>query len=287
LSHILGYTGKISEAELSQANDEYLPIDYIGKMGLEYFWESDLKGKNGRKQIEVDALGKEKKIISQEAGRDGFNLVISIDTGLQIKLEEILTDYLTRHRLNRASGIVMDPNNGEIKALVSLPSYNNNLFARGITREEYGLLISHPDKPLYNRAISGEYPSGSTIKPVWAAAALEEGIINERTSFLSVGGIRIGEWFFPDWKAGGHGTIDVRRALARRPGSIWPAKRAVFCPRRNGRKKPRASGGISATLTIWQSARAIFWSRRSRLPLIPALSPTAADFSGRISSRQF
>ena len=108
----------------------------------------------------------------------------------------------------------MDPSNGEVLALVSLPTYNNNVFARGIKASEYELLITQPDKPLFNRAISGEYPSGSTIKPIWAASALEEGIISEYTTFLSVGGISIGQWFFPDWLSGGHGRVNVYRAIA-------------------------------------------------------------------------
>ncbi len=214
LSHILGYTGKINQKELEQFGDEYLPIDYIGKMGIEYFWENELKGLNGRKQIEVDALGKEKKILSEQKGEDGHNLVLSIDVLAQKKLEEIIKEHLEKLKLNKATGIVMNPNNGEILAMVSIPFYNNNIFAHGITKEEYAQLIKNPDYPLFNRAISGEYPSGSTIKPVMAAAALEEGIITEHTSFLSTGGIKIGQWFFPDWRAGGHGTVDVRRAIA-------------------------------------------------------------------------
>ncbi len=214
LSHILGYTGKINQKELEEFGDEYLPIDYIGKMGIEYFWENELKGKNGKKQIEVDALGKEKKILSEEKGEDGHNLVLSIDVEAQKKLEEIITSYLKKLKLKRAAGIVMDPNNGEIIAMVSIPFYDNNIFARGISYKEYQELINNPDHPLFNRAISGEYPSGSTIKPVLAAAALQERIISEYTSFLSTGGLRIGQWFFPDWRAGGHGLVDVRKAIA-------------------------------------------------------------------------
>ncbi|MCU0679294.1 MAG: penicillin-binding protein 2 [Planctomycetes bacterium] len=214
LAHILGYTGKISEDELAKFGGGYSPIDYIGKMGVEYFWENELKGSSGIKQVEVDALGKEKKIISQTEAEDGHNLVLALDLPVQNKLEEILWDHLNKLKLDRAAAIILDPSNGEIMAMVSLPAYNNNLFARGISREDYAKLSNREDRPLFNRAISGEYPSGSTIKPILAAAALEEGIINEHTSFLSVGGIRIGQWFFPDWLPGGHGTTDVKKALA-------------------------------------------------------------------------
>jgi len=214
VSHILGYTGKINQEELKKFGEEYLPIDYIGKMGIEYFWENELKGKNGKKEVEVDALGKEKKILNEIKAQDGHNLVLSLDINQQLKLEEILAKTLKKLKLNRAVAIILNPNNGEILAMVSLPSYNNNVFARGINQKEYSFLINHPDHPLFNRAISGEYPSGSTIKPVMAAAALQEGIINEHTSFLSTGGIRIGQWFFPDWRAGGHGRTNVRKAIA-------------------------------------------------------------------------
>lgn len=214
LSHILGYTGKISGSELEEFGDEYLPIDYIGKTGIEYFWENELKGSSGKKQIEVDALGKEKKIVSTELGQDGNNLVLSLDIKLQKKLEEVIIAYLNKLKLNKAAAVIMNPNNGEVLAMVSFPSYNNNIFARGILEEEYKEIINHPDKPLFNRCISGEYPSGSIIKPVIAVSALEEGIISERTSFNSVGGIRIGEWFFPDWKAGGHGQTNIYKAIA-------------------------------------------------------------------------
>ncbi len=214
LSHILGYTGKINDKELAKFGSEYLPIDYIGKSGMENFWENEMKGANGKKQIEVDALGKEKKIINQEAGVDGHNLVLSIDVELQKKLEEAVIATLQKNRLNKACAIALDPDNGEILAMVSFPSYNNNDFAQGMTQAEYDKIANHPDRPLFNRCISGEYPSGSVIKPVIAAAALEENVINENTSFLSAGGLRIGQWFFPDWKAGGHGTINVRQALA-------------------------------------------------------------------------
>jgi len=214
LSHLLGYTGKINEQELAKAGDEYSPIDYIGKTGIEYFWENELKGESGKKNIEVDALGKEKKIISQTEPKDGNNLVLSLDIKLQKKLEDTMSAYLKKMNLTKGSAVIMDPNNGEILAMVSLPAFNSNVFARGISTEEYQKLLDSPDNPLFNRAVSGEYASGSTIKPVISIAALEEKIIDENTSFLSTGGIRIGEWFFPDWKAGGHGVTNVRKAIA-------------------------------------------------------------------------
>jgi len=214
LSHVLGYTGKINDQELKNLGKDYSLIDYIGKAGLEYSWEKELKGKAGSKNIEVDALGRQKKIINEVAATDGSNLLLSLDLDLQEKAEEITKSYITKAGLHRASVIIMNPNNGEILALVSLPSYDNNLFAKGISQEDYNKFLNDKDQPLFNRSISGEFPSGSTIKPIFAAGALQEKVITENTSFLSTGGLSIGEWFFPDWKAGGHGATNVRKAIA-------------------------------------------------------------------------
>lgn len=214
LSHVLGYTGKISQTELEKAGSDYTMIDYIGKMGIEFFWENELKGVSGKRQTEVDALGYQKKIISKVEPEDGHNLVLSLDVVMQKKMEEIIIANLEKMNLGRASAVIMNPNNGEVLTLISYPSYNNNAFARGITQLEYDELINHPDKPLFNRAVSGEFPSGSTIKPVMAAAALQEGVITEKTSFISAGGISVGPWTFPDWQAGGHGVTDVRKAIS-------------------------------------------------------------------------
>lgn len=214
LAHILGYTGKINDKELSELGKDYSMIDYIGKAGLEYSWEKELKGKAGSKNIEVDALGRQKKIINEVSALDGANLLLSLDLDLQEKAEEITRTYISKAGLHRASVIIINPNNGEILALVSLPAYDNNLFAKGISQTDYNIFLNDKNQPLFNRAISGEFPSGSTIKPIFAAGALQEKVITETTSFLSNGGLRIGEWFFPDWKGGGHGTTNVRKALA-------------------------------------------------------------------------
>jgi len=214
LSHVLGYTGKINDAELKDLGKDYSMIDYVGKAGLEYSWEKELKGKAGSKNIEVDALGRQKKIINETQAVDGSNLLLSLDLALQEKAEEVTKQYIDKANLHRATVIVMNPNNGEIMAMVSLPAYDNNLFAKGISQEDYAKFLNDKDQPLFNRAISGEFPSGSTIKPIFASGALQEKVITEYTTFLSTGGLRLGQWFFPDWKAGGHGVTDVRKALA-------------------------------------------------------------------------
>ncbi len=214
LSHILGYTGKINDRELKSLGPKYSLIDYVGKVGLEYYWEKELKGETGRKSIEVDALGRQKKIVSETPAQDGYNLQLALDLDLQQKTEEVLQRHLEKNKLERASIIIINPQNGEILSLVSWPAYDNNAFARGISQAEYTVLLEDVNQPMFNRAISGEFPSGSTIKPIFAAGALQEGVITEKTSFLSTGGLRIGQWVFPDWRAGGHGITDVRRAIA-------------------------------------------------------------------------
>lgn len=212
-SHLLGYMGKITEEELALYPD-YLPLDYIGKVGLEKWYEEKLKGKDGVQQVERDNLNKTKNIIATEEPEPGENLILSIEAGLQ----EVLSDSLVRSvKANHGTGgaaIALNPKTGAVLALVSYPSYDNNLFFTGIKPEEYQALADNPNKPFVVRATSGEYPPGSTIKPLIAAAALEEKIITPSTTILSTGGIQIDKWYFPDWKAGGHGLTSVVKAIA-------------------------------------------------------------------------
>lgn len=215
LSLILGYIGKINEKELAnKKSDGYLPIDYIGKTGLESYYEKDLRGVNGSKQIEVDAVGNEKKMIGQQNPLDGHHLVLTIDAEIQANLERVVRQHLQRIKGRKAVAIAMNPQDGSVLAMVNQPSFDNNKFSAGIKQADYQNLINDKDKPMFNRAISGEYPSGSTVKVIMAAAALQEGVVNEKTGFTSIGGLRIGQWSFPDWKAGGHGWTNVTKAIA-------------------------------------------------------------------------
>ncbi len=211
LSHLLGYLGKVSRADLNQ---DYLPTDALGKSGLEKFYEQTLRGLYGKKEIEVDFLGREKRFISQQPPSSGKSLILALDLDLQKKIEEVLRSQLRALNKKRGSVIALNPQNGEILSLVSLPAYDNNLFNGNVSQEEYNKLVTDEDRPLFSRAWSGEYPSGSVIKPLLAAAALEEKLITDQTTFLSNGGLEVGQWFFPDWKAGGHGLTNVVKALA-------------------------------------------------------------------------
>lgn len=218
-SHVLGYTGKITKEELEKYNSEqkqlYLLDDYLGKTGLELYYEQELKGKSGKKQVEVDSFGKEKKVLYQDNPVNGDNLVLNINSQLQERLWNLINEKVNNAKsITGAAAIVLNPKNGEVLALTSSPSFENNKFVIGLQPSEYQELLNDPKKPFFNRAVSGEYPSGSTIKPVIASAALQEKIINQNTTVNSTGGIKIDKWFFPDWKAGGHGITDVRKALA-------------------------------------------------------------------------
>jgi penicillin-binding protein 2 len=210
-SHILGYVGKVEKKEL-ESNAGYLFTDYIGKQGIEKSYEKYLRGVNGAVQVEVDSLGnikKERGIIDSKQGSD---LVLNIDADLQKKITDSLTAMLEKTKTNTAAAIAIDPRDGSILSLVSLPSYDNNLFSQKISQDDYLKLIKDPDKPLFNRAIAGEYPPGSTIKPLIASAALEEGTIDENTTVSDSGSISIGNFVFRDWKT--HGLTDVRKAIA-------------------------------------------------------------------------
>ena len=216
LAHVLGYVGKINPAELKELSRENYNIgSYLGKNGIELAYESVLRGINGKQEIEVDATGKTKKILNKIEPKIGKSVILTIDLDLQKKLTEKLSQAIKNSSTSRAgAAIALDPNSGQILALVSLPDFDNNFFSAGIDRSAYQKYLADPAKPLFNRVISGTYPPGSIFKPIIALAALEEGIIDQRKTFLSTGGLRINQWFFPDWKYGGHGRINVVTAIA-------------------------------------------------------------------------
>jgi penicillin-binding protein 2 len=210
-SPFIGYSGKITKDELED-RPNYLMTDYIGKTGVEYGYEKELKGINGKEEVEVDSIGNIKKDFGMIPPIPGNDLVLGVDADLQKKLQDVLQAKLDETETKTAAAVAIDPRNGEVLAMVNLPNYDNNLFARGISADEYNRLMSNPDKPMFNRSISGEYPPGSTFKPLVAAAALQEGIIDEGTTLNCPSAIDIGIYHFPDWKT--HGLSDVRKAIA-------------------------------------------------------------------------
>lgn len=216
LAHLIGYTGRISESEFAEKKSaEYSQNDRLGKTGLEFSLETNLRGTRGYRQIEVDALGRERRIIAAEQPENGLNVRLSIDVESQRVLEQSVREGLQHGAARRGAAIAMDPRDGHILALVSLPGYDPNLFSGGIASSTYAEISEDPDHPLFPRAVAGQYPSGSTFKPVVAIAALAEGIIHPKTTILSTGGVWLNNaWFFPDWKPGGHGLTDVVKAIA-------------------------------------------------------------------------
>ncbi|MBI4122144.1 MAG: penicillin-binding protein 2 [Parcubacteria group bacterium] len=215
LSHLLGYMTRLQPGEYDDLSTKgYLYNDSIGRTGLESFYEETLRGQFGSRDMEVDAQGQFKQVLNVQAPVDGANLITSLDLEFQRAVEAILRKHLQAAGKTAGSVVILDPNTGEVLALVSVPTYDSNLFSKGIDTATFAELINGASQPMFPRAVAGEYPSGSIFKPIVAAAALQEGVVTPRTTFTSVGGIRINEWFFPDWRAGGHGATDVYRALA-------------------------------------------------------------------------
>jgi penicillin-binding protein 2 len=214
--HVMGYTGKLTDTEYATLkNSGYLLNDNLGKAGVEKSYESTLRGTNGYRNIEVDYRGDEKAIVADVASEAGDNVRLSIDSDLQNSLYTAIKNIVDTRQLPGGSAVAIDPRNGHILALVSYPSYDSNAFVGGIGQDEYQALLNDTRQPLFHRAISGTYPSGSVFKPIVAAAALEEGVVTSQTTVMSSGGISIeGGFFFPDWKAGGHGLTNVIKALA-------------------------------------------------------------------------
>jgi len=215
ISHLLGYLGKLNDVEAEELKVAgYLLSDTIGRAGIEKTHEKILRGVTGRKKIEVNALGREQNILAVEPPIPGKNIILSLDLEAQNKLEHLVKNALESMKKNRAAAIAMNPQTGAILAMVSWPTFDNNKFSGGISSSTYAQYVSDPNHPLFNRAIGGTYPPGSTIKPIISAAALEEGIITKNTVFNSTGGLRVDRWFFKDWKVGGHGWTNVTKAIA-------------------------------------------------------------------------
>ncbi|HEY8516938.1 MAG TPA: penicillin-binding protein 2 [Candidatus Binatia bacterium] len=204
-SHLLGYVGEVSADELGKYPG-YRMGDLIGKFGAEKSWESRLRGIPGGQQIEVDALGRKLRVLSRVPQTQGNNMILTIDRRLQAFTEQLMEPH-------DGAVVVLRPDSGEILALVSKPSFDPNVFARGIKREEWRELSNNKTRPLNNRAIQGQYPPGSTFKIVTAAAALEEGAVTPFTRIFCGGGYHFANRTYRCWKKGGHGSVDLHRAL--------------------------------------------------------------------------
>jgi len=227
-SHAVGYVGRMPAERvdhyLNQTNEDYTINDRVGLMGVEAAYEEQLRGRKGVKHIEVDAFEREVNVLAIDPPQPGHNLVLTLDVDLQQAAESALREGM--RRVDSTSGVViaMDPQTGAILAMVSLPSYDNNLFARGISAEDYGQLSDDPEHPLVNHAISGQYPPGSTFKIVPAAAGLEEGVIDRETRLKCEGELLLPNKYFPDdpqkaqvfrcWYKWGHGALNIIDGIA-------------------------------------------------------------------------
>jgi penicillin-binding protein 2 len=205
LAHILGYVGEANEEEVGK-DDRYRAGDLVGRAGIERIWEDSLRGIHGGQEVEVDALGRELRVLQEAEAVPGNSLVLTVDLDLQFAAEEALGEEV-------GSIVAVDPHNGDVLAVVSHPAFDPNEFARGIRGKDWQELLNHPRHPLNNRAIQGQYPPGSIFKIVTAAAALEEGIVNPFTRIHCSGAMHFGKRDFRCWRKGGHGSVALHDAL--------------------------------------------------------------------------
>lgn len=210
LAHALGYVGAINEEELRQLDPAtYAGTTHVGKTGIELRYESLLHGTPGYRQVEVNAQGRPVRVLDVEPPVPGSDLYLNIDIRLQRIAEQALGDF-------KGAVVAMDPRNGEVLALVSRPAFNPNLFVEGISQADYAALRNDPRQPMFNRFLNGHYPPGSTIKPMLALGAMQQGI-----DFINQTAFCTGEFMleghprpFRCWKREGHGRIDVHDAIA-------------------------------------------------------------------------
>lgn len=216
-AHVVGYVGRISEQDLahldestSDQNDRaaYAATTHMGKNGLEKYYESILHGRVGVQQVEVNAKGRALRVIDSQSPTPGRNLHLFLDIELQRVAEAALENHT-------GALVAIDPQTGGVLALVSRPSYNPNLFVEGISGRDFRLLNESDDKPLLNRAIRGQYPPGSTIKPFVALAGLETHTIGFRDRKYCPGAYQLpGQSHrYRDWRKGGHGVVDMDTAI--------------------------------------------------------------------------
>lgn len=209
LTHVLGYVGRIDERDLARVDaDDYRGTTHIGKLGVERSYEDSLHGKRGLERVETNARGRTLRVLEREDPLEGSDLVLSIDVDVQRAAWEALGD--------RAGSVVaIDPRDGAVIAMVSKPSFDPNLFVNGIRQADYQAILDQPRRPLVNRPINGGYEPGSTLKPFVGVAGLEAGVVTPEQEVFSNGRYYLPNYDRPyrDWKNGGHGLVDITRAL--------------------------------------------------------------------------
>jgi len=206
-SHVLGYVGEISEAQLMSGQfPKNRAGDLIGKRGVEWKWQAQLNGIRGGEQVEVDAAGRKIAMVSRKDPMSGANICLTIDKRLQELAEKSLQG-------KHGAIVAINPLNGEVLALASSPSFNPNVFIRGLDKKTWQDMVLSKEFPLQNRAISGQYPPGSVFKIVMALAALEEGVISPEEEIFCNGTYSLGKGTYRCWKKWGHGKVNLHRAL--------------------------------------------------------------------------
>jgi penicillin-binding protein 2 len=210
-SQVLGYTGPISGTELPNLSDQgYLPDDLLGRAGVEATYESILRGQYGLQTVERDAAGREIQVLrTEQAPVAGSSLRLSLDTREQQLATKALQWGMKAAGLKRGVVIVMNPQNGEVLAMVSLPTYDDNAFSQGISASAYQALLTNPQKPLVNHALSDQYPPGSTYKLVTGTGVLADGKITATTRIHTAGFLSIGGFRFHDWNPAGFGLCNI------------------------------------------------------------------------------
>ena len=211
LSHILGYTAPIDSATLARLKPAgYLPDDLMGKAGVEATFEEALRGTYGKELVERDATGKDVQVLRKlQEAVPGASLTLTIDKKIQQEATQALKWGMKAAGLKRGVFIVMNPQTGEVLALVSLPAYDNNLFARGISNKEFAALLKNKDKPLTNHAVQAHYPPGSTYKLVAGTGGIQDKKITPATKIRTKGYLLVGSTRFYDWNRRGFGLCDI------------------------------------------------------------------------------
>jgi penicillin-binding protein 2 len=211
MSQLLGYTGPISPDGLAELRSlGYLPDDLVGKAGVEATYEAELRGTYGSERVERDATGRKTQVLQTVADAiPGASLTLTIDTQAQRDAQRALTWAMDLVGLKRGVVIAMNPQTGEILAMVSLPTYDNNLFARGISGDDFTALLENPDQPLLNHAVQAHYPPGSTYKLVTGTGGLADGKIRSTTTLTTKSYLTLGSTKFYEWNRRGWGPCDI------------------------------------------------------------------------------
>jgi penicillin-binding protein 2 len=206
-SHLIGYLGKLTPAQSKDPAFRDVPPDaFIGQWGIEKIFDGSLRGTPGKRVIEVNALGREIKLLQVKPPIKGEDITLSLDLNLQKEAEKAFGE-------KTGALVAINPINGEILSMISKPSFDPNLFTRGISYDEWVALIQNKKNPMLNRALQSQYPPGSTFKIITAIAGLEQGVITPETKVDCKGGINYGGWHFGCWRKRGHGVISLHRAI--------------------------------------------------------------------------